>query len=52
MNVEELPASVVRRLPEPSVVPAWAMVTPFAVTLELLVTASFVNEAASLPWMP
>ena len=26
--VEEPPASVVRRLPEPSVVPVWAMVMP------------------------
>ena len=52
MNVVVLPASVVRRFPEPSVVPVWAMVTPFALTTELLVTASFVMEAASLPWIP
>ena len=51
VNVEEPPASVVRRS-DPSVVPVWVMVTPFAMTLELLVTASFVMEAESLPWMP
>ena len=28
MNVEEPPASVVRRLPEPSVVPVWIMEMP------------------------
>ena len=28
MNVEVLPASVVRRLPDPSLVPVWAMVSP------------------------
>ena len=29
MKVVEEPASVVRRFPEPSVVPVWAIVTPF-----------------------
>ena len=49
MKVDVPPASVVRRLPEPSLVPVWVMVTPFALITELLVTALFVIEAASLP---
>ena len=51
VNVEELPASVVRRS-APSVVPVWVMVMPFGLIFELLVTGLFVMEAASLPWIP
>ena len=45
VNVEEPPASVVSRLPEPSVVPVWAMVMP-AVSLSVVLT---VVVAVSLP---
>jgi len=37
VNVDVEPASVVRRLPEPSVVPVWAMVTPL-VSLSVFLT--------------
>ena len=36
MNVEVDPASVVRRFPEPSVVPVWAMVMPAASLSDVL----------------
>ncbi|MDB4625460.1 hypothetical protein OAD91_01710, partial [Synechococcus sp. AH-551-E19] len=52
VNVDVEPASVVRRFPEPSVVPVWTMVTPFSstsATVELLVTALLEMEMASLP---
>ena len=45
VNVEVLPASVVRRLPEPSVVPVWAMVIPLAVNI--LVCPEFVPALPS-----
>ena len=43
MNVEELPASVVRRLPAPSSVPVWVMVMPLvssSVFLTVVVSVS------------
>ena len=36
MKVDVEPASVVRRLPEPSVVPVWAMVMPAASLSDVL----------------
>ena len=48
MKVDVEPASVVRRLPEPSVVPVWAMVMP-AVSLSAFLT---VVETAFEPEKP
>ena len=50
VNVEVEPASVVRRLPEPSVVPVWAMEMP-AVSLSVffrVVETAFDPETASV----
>jgi len=48
VNVEEPPASVVRRFPEPSVVPVWVMVTPL-VSSSIFVT---LVAARSVPAYP
>ena len=49
MNVEEPPASVVRRS-DPEVVPVWAMVTPFVGSLK--VSPKFVIRASVIELAP
>ena len=46
MNVEEPPASVVRRLPEPSVVPVWVMEMPLVSSLVFLTVTVEVSVPA------